>query len=85
MPNLPPKTRIRLPSGRTGVIVVPDGGKHMPLHCLVELDQEVHGIEGDRQWFLGQLCTPLEDSQCDAKRQPRNGKRKTTHEITFRK
>ena len=49
MNKLTPDTPIKTPTGRRGVVIVPAGSKHLPLHCLILFPS------GDRQWLLAEI------------------------------
>ncbi len=42
-----PGDKVKLPSGKTGTVIVPSGGDLLPNHVLVKLDGN-----RDRRWFL---------------------------------
>ncbi len=50
-----PGDRVKLPSGRTGVVVEANR-RVMPNHDLVQLDEPRDGFS-DRQWFLRSILS----------------------------
>lgn len=54
------KTKVKLPTGRVGTVVMLPGNPVMPNHALIDLDEPMPGKPA-QQWFLASLLEVIPD------------------------